>query len=264
MGATHPNQPDTLWRAHRLLLVALSAVLVLGACAGGSEEAVRSAEAEAPPVTTATAPASSTTAPTVPPSTAPPSTVPATQSRRLTQPTSARATTTTARPATTTTLPAATTTTLPPAFEVPPENLLVTEPAPLPSSVRPGYPWNTGWSGDPVGVEMTPPYQAPTVLAVSAQCRLHQYGLDANLWKVTLSIRLAGGRYWWFPQRPVNADGSDGSAGTGTFVEYLTTPRPPDSPAGTVVDVPITIAHLNSPGGVQFLPMEGVSAHCGA
>ncbi len=177
-----------------------AAILAAAGCSrGGSDEAstpmtttfrsIVTDTTAAPTTTTAPAAASAGTSST---------TTTGAPARRPAPTTSSSATAPAARRAPTPKAPSTTVTTQ---WQVPAENL-VPGPGPQfstwtpPSDLAPGSVQNV-WTAAP-GVEMTPPFQAPTLVGSVEYvgCTRHN---DNNLWWVTVRATLTGGRYWRFP-----------------------------------------------------------------
>lgn len=176
-----------------------AAILAAAGCGrGGSDEASTTmtttfrsmvTDTTAAPTTATAAAASAGTSST---------TTTAASARRPAPTTSSSATAPAARRAPTPKAPSTTVTTQ---WQVPAENL-VPGPGPQfstwtpPSDLGPVTVHNI-WT-PATGVEMTPPYQAPTLVGSVEYvgCIRHN---DNNLWNVTVRATLTGGRYWRFP-----------------------------------------------------------------
>jgi len=173
-------------------------------------------------------------------------------------------------PSTTTssTIPATATTVV--EVQIPPEYLAPGRPPPAPVVLPPATQLPGGaWDGHLTGVDMSPPYIPPDVIsATSTHCALVQPSATPlwDLWEVTLSVRLAGGRYWLFPGPYEGlAETPDPSSSAGVFIEHVYAQRAAGAPPGTAADVLVTTIHLVSPAGVVELqlPVEHiVTVHC--
>jgi hypothetical protein len=167
--------------------------------------------------------------------------------------TTATRTSPTAPPTTTKATVRVTTTTLPPAWQPSPESLVAVpnpRPAPLPSTTTTVVVMNPDKTAP--GVQMTPPYEAPTVTSVGpVTCTRRPEA--PNHYNLSFTATLVGGRYWTYPSGGGNGHTSSLSnqsvgnlSGRPEPFEFLLdslTVRTPDSanPVSVPIRFPVTV-----------------------